>query len=67
MTIRLILWLPLMAYVGFLWEGQGSRSFNSNTMFGTFLGMVLGLCLAFIFTRRAKRKRVKVSNLLKRY
>jgi positive regulator of sigma E activity len=65
MTIRLIVWMPLFAYVGFLWAGQGSRSFNSNTIIGTFLGAVLGFCLAFIFNRRARRKRVKASNLLK--
>ncbi len=65
MTIRLILWIPLFAYVGFLWAGQGSRSFNSNTIIGVLLGAVLGFCLAFIFTRRARRKRAKGSNLLK--
>jgi positive regulator of sigma E activity len=65
MTIRLILLIPLLAYVGFLWAGQGSRSFNSNTIIGALLGAVLGFCLAFIFTRRARRKRAKVSNLLK--
>ena len=65
MTIRLILWIPVLAYVGFLWAGQGSRSFNSNTIIGLVLGAVLGFCLAFIFTRRARRKRAKVPNLLK--
>lgn len=46
MTIRLILLIPLLAYVGFLWAGQGSRSFNSNTIIGVLLGAVLGCCLA---------------------
>ncbi len=65
MNIRLILWIPVMAYVGFLWAGQGSQSFNSETITGALLGAVLGFCLAFIFTRRARRRRVKASNLLK--
>jgi pilus assembly protein TadC len=65
MTIRLIVWIPLLAYVGFLWAGQGSRSFNRDTIIGAILGAVLGFCLAFIFTRRANRKRAKVSNVLK--
>ncbi len=65
MNIRLLLWMPVMAYVGFLWTGQGSRLLNNETITGTVLGAVLGFCLAFIFTRRARRKQIKRSTLLK--
>jgi positive regulator of sigma E activity len=65
MNIRLILWIPVMAYVGFLWAGQAAQSLNTNTISGAVLGAALGFCLAFMFSRRARRKQVKVSNLLK--
>src|ERR1051326_6969661 len=66
MTIRLIVWIPLLAYVGFLWAGQGSRSFNRDTIIGAILGAVLGFCLAFIFTRRATRSALKFRMCLNR-
>jgi uncharacterized membrane protein YjjB (DUF3815 family) len=56
MNLRLILWIPVMAYVGFLWTGQGSRSFNNETITGTLIGALLGFCVAFIFSRRQRRK-----------
>jgi drug/metabolite transporter (DMT)-like permease len=61
MNLRLILWTIIMAYVGFIWTGQGTQSLNGNTITGALLGAALGFCLAFIFNRRAQRKHTRAS------
>jgi positive regulator of sigma E activity len=63
MNLRLILWIPVMAYVGFLWTGQGSRSVNSETITGALIGALLGFCVAFIFSRRQRRKQSAASSV----
>jgi LPXTG-motif cell wall-anchored protein len=55
---RMILWTVAMAYCGFLIAGRGARSFDSNTIWEALIGAVLGLLLAILFTRRARRKHV---------
>jgi hypothetical protein len=65
MNPRVILWTLGMAYVGFLWTGQGTQSFNGSTISGALLGGLLGFSLAIMFNRRAKRKHTGVSSLSK--
>ena len=55
---RMILWTIAMAYCGFLIAGRGGRSFDNNTISEAIIGAVLGLLLAFLFTLRARRKRI---------
>jgi LPXTG-motif cell wall-anchored protein len=55
---RIILWTVAMAYSGFLIANRGVRSFDSNTIWETLIGALLGFLLAILFTRRARRKHV---------
>jgi len=55
-SLRMILWTVAMAYCGFLIAGRGSRSFDKNTILESIVGAILGFLLAYLFTRRAKRK-----------
>ena len=57
MNVRAILWTATMAYFGFLWAGRGVPAFNSLTIAGALMGAVIGLLLALMFARRAKRKK----------
>jgi hypothetical protein len=55
---RLILWTVAMGYSGFLIAGRGTRSFDTNTIYEALIGALLGVLLAVLFTRRARRKRI---------
>jgi uncharacterized membrane protein YjjB (DUF3815 family) len=57
-SLRMILWTVAMAYCGFLIAGRGVRSFDNNTISEALIGAVLGLLLAILFTRRARRKHI---------
>ncbi|MBV8892802.1 MAG: hypothetical protein JO266_12685 [Acidobacteria bacterium] len=57
MTTRLILWMVVMAGVGFLIAGKGSYLPWGVTISGAVLGAGFGLLLALTFSRRAHRKR----------
>ena len=54
--LRLILWMPAMAYTGFMLTNQGLRTFNSLSLTETFLGALTGLFLAVMFTLRERRR-----------
>ena len=54
--LRLILWMPAMAYTGFMLTNQGLRTFNSLSMTEAFLGALTGLFLAVMFTLRQRRR-----------
>ena len=56
-NLRAILWTVTMAYFGFLWAGRGIPAFNSLTISGALMGAVIGALLAFMFARRARRKK----------
>jgi LPXTG-motif cell wall-anchored protein len=55
---RIILWTVAMAYCGFLIASRGTGSFDNNTIWEALIGAVLGLLLAILFTRRARRKHI---------
>ena len=57
MPVRASLWTLLMAFFGFLFFGRGLPVVNNATIGGAFLGAFVGLFLAIMFERRAKRKR----------
>lgn len=57
MPIRASVWTLMMAIVGFLFASRGLHVVNSVTIGGVFLGAFVGLLLAVMFERRAKRKR----------
>jgi hypothetical protein len=67
MSLRLILWTVVMAYVGFLIVGKGSNPPMGVTITGLLLGGGMGLVLAAMFSRRAKRKREPSWGGLRRY
>jgi len=54
--LRLILWMPAMAYTGFMLTNQGLRTFNSLSLTEAFLGALTGLFLAVMFTLRQRRR-----------
>jgi hypothetical protein len=54
--LRLILWMPAMAYTGFMLTNQGLRTFNSLSLTEAFLGALTGLFLAVMFTLRERRR-----------
>jgi membrane associated rhomboid family serine protease len=60
---RIILWTLAMAYCGFLIAGSGARSFDKFTISEALIGAVLGLLLAILFTRRARRKHVNLRSI----
>ena len=56
MTLRLIIWVVVMACVGFYIAGRGSYSPLGLTVTGAVLGTGIGMLFASIFSRREKRK-----------
>ncbi len=63
MTIRLILWIVVIACIGFLLVDRNLDAPLGVTISGTVLGAGLGLILAIIFSRRTRRKREPKSDL----
>jgi hypothetical protein len=55
--LRLILWTPASAYVGFILTNQGLRTFNSLSITEMFLGALAGFFLALMFTLRERRRK----------
>jgi predicted membrane protein len=56
---RMIGWTIAMAYVGsFLFAGKSVRSLHDASISGALIGAVLGLLIATMLTRRARRKHV---------
>lgn len=56
MTLRLIMWIIVMACAGFYIAGRGSYSPLGLTVTGAVLGAGIGVLFASIFSRREKRK-----------
>lgn len=63
MNIRLIVWMLIMAWVGFFIAGKDSYLPLGVTISGAVMGAGLGLILGFIFSRREKRRHVPRSTL----
>ena len=57
--VRMIIWTIALAYCGsFLFAGRGVRSLHNVSISGAFIGAVLGLLIAIMFIRRARRKHI---------
>jgi membrane associated rhomboid family serine protease len=63
MNIRLLLWMLIMAWVGFFIAGKGSYLPLGVTISGAVMGAGAGLMLGFMFSRREKRRHVPKSTL----
>ena len=54
--LRMILWIPTVAYAGFLLLGGKNLASLGQVVFAVFLGALLGFLLATIFTIRQLRR-----------
>jgi multisubunit Na+/H+ antiporter MnhB subunit len=57
MALRLIMWVVVMACLGFYIAGRGSYTPLGLTITGALLGAAAGVVFATVFSRREKRKR----------
>ena len=56
---RMIVWTIALAYCGsFLFAGRGVRSLHDASVSGAVIGAVLGLLIAFMLIRRARRRHI---------
>ena len=60
MSVRLILWMLVMAWVGFFIAGKGSYLPLGVTVSGAVTATGIGLLLGFMFSRRENEPRNKV-------
>jgi hypothetical protein len=58
--LRLILWIPTLAYAGFLLLGGKNLASLGQVVFAMFLGALLGFLLAAMFTIRQLRRERRV-------
>jgi len=63
MNVRLILWILVMAWVGFFIAGKGSYLPLGVTVFGAVMGGGVGFLLGAMFSRREKRRHGPTSTL----
>ena len=61
--LRMILWIPTLAYAGFLLLGGRNLASLGQVVFAVFLGSVLGFLLAAMFTIRQLRRERRVARL----
>ena len=54
--LRMILWIPTLAYAGFLLLGGKNLASLGQVVFAVFLGALLGFLLATMFTIRQLRR-----------
>jgi hypothetical protein len=58
--LRMILWMPTLAYAGFLLLGGTSLG---QVVYAVFLGALLGFLLATMFTIRQLRREKRIARL----
>jgi len=61
--LRLILWIPTVAYAGFLLLGGKNLASLGQVIFAVFLGALLGFLLAAMFTMRQIRRQKRFARL----
>jgi len=61
--LRMILWIPTLAYAGFLLLCGRNLASLGQVVFAVFLGSVLGFLLAAMFTIRQLRRERRVARL----
>ena len=57
---RMILWIPALAYAGFLLLGGKNLATQGQVVFAVFLGALLGFLLAAMLTIRQLRQERRV-------
>jgi len=58
--LRMILWIPTLAYAGLLLLGGKNSASLGQVVFAMFLGALLGFLLAAMFTIRQLRRERRV-------
>jgi hypothetical protein len=61
--LRMILWIPTVAYAGFLLLGGKNLASLGQVVFAVFLGALLGFLLATMFTMRQIRRQKRFARL----
>ena len=61
--MRMILWIPTLAYAGFLLLGGKNLASLGQVVFAVFLGALLGFLLAAMFTIRQLRRARRFARL----
>jgi hypothetical protein len=61
--LRMILWVPTVAYAGFLLLGGKNLTSLGQVVFAVFLGALLGFLLAAMFTMRQIRRQKRFARL----
>lgn len=61
--LRLILWIPTVAYVGFLLLGGKNLASLGQVVFAMFQGALLGFLLASMFTMRQLRRDRRIARM----
>jgi hypothetical protein len=61
--LRMILWIPTLAYVGFLLLGGKNLASLGPVVFAVFLGALLGFLVATMFTIRQLRRMKRLARL----
>jgi hypothetical protein len=61
--LRVILWIPTLAYAAFLWLGGKNFSSLGQVVTAAFLGALLGFLLATMFTIRQLRRQKRIRPL----
>jgi hypothetical protein len=61
--LRMILWIPALAYAGFLLLGGKNLPSLGQAVYAVFLGALLGFLLATMFTLRQLRREKRIARL----
>ena len=61
--LRMIIWIPTVAYAGFLLLGGKDLASLGQVVFAVFLGALLGFLLAAMFTMRQLRRERRFARL----
>jgi len=61
--LRMILWIPTLAYAGFLLLGGKNLTSPGQIVTAAFLGALLGFLLASMFTIRQHRRQIRFARL----
>ena len=61
--LRMIIWMPTLAYAGFLLLGGKNLATLGEVVLAVFLGTLLGFLLAAMFTMRQIRREKRFARL----
>ena len=61
--LRMIIWIPTLAYAGFLLLGGKNLASLGEVVYAVFLGSLLGFLLAAMFTMRQLRREERSARL----